>query len=206
MQFYPIYEPTDPAELTACVETAAACRLMTRGKAGRLHCGIFNPVWEEGTICLHLNRSDEQIDDLQAEPRALVAFEDFLTNIPSYWIDPRYAGVATSYYRYAEFDCDAEVIRTEEALLKLFRDLMDRYQPEGGFAPFEGSLELYRKSLDALAVVRLRPRSVRTKWKLGQNRPSEIRRMVSAELRKRNRPNDLRAALEIEKWLERNER
>src|SRR5438093_13786479 len=45
-----------------------------------------------------------------------------------------------------------------------------------------------------LAAVTLEINRWRAKFKLGQNRPVEARRQVIAELRKRGRPNDGRAA------------
>ena len=45
-----------------------------------------------------------------------------------------------------------------------------------------------------LAAVTLQINRWRAKFKLGQNRPVQARRQVIAELRKRGRPNDGRAA------------
>ena len=49
-----------------------------------------------------------------------------------------------------------------------------------------------------LAAVTLRITRCRPKFKLGQNRPLEARRAVIAELRRRGRPNDARAADALE--------
>jgi predicted FMN-binding regulatory protein PaiB len=203
MQFYPAYDQTDSREVQAFVEGTPSCRLLTRSPEDRLHYGIFNPVCEGTDIFLHLNRNDEQVQDLRADPRALVAIEDFQCVIPSYWVDSNYAGAATSYFPYAEFDCDVEIAQTDEALREILTKLMKHHQPEGGYAGLASSPDLYRRSFDTLAIVRLKPRATRTKWKLGQTRSADARRKIVIELRKRGEPGDLRAADEVEKWLKR---
>ena len=53
---------------------------------------------------------------------------------------------------------------------------------------------LYRGAIAHIAAVRLDISGRRTKFKLAQNRSLEVRAKIVAELRKRGRPNDARAA------------
>src|SRR5262249_60532851 len=62
------------------------------------------------------------------------------------------------------------------------------------YRPLDPESPLYRGALAQLAAVTLEIIRWRAKFKLGQNRPVEARRQVIAELRKRGRPNDGRAA------------
>jgi predicted FMN-binding regulatory protein PaiB len=78
------------------------------------------------------------------------------------------------------------------------RRLLAKHQPEGGFRPLDPDDPLYAGALARLAAVTLRITRCRPKFKLGQNRPPGARRSVIAELRKRGRPNDARAADAIE--------
>jgi predicted FMN-binding regulatory protein PaiB len=78
---------------------------------------------------------------------------------------------------------------------------MARYQPEGGFRAISPDDPLYRGALRQLAAVRLGVERVRTKFKLGQNRPPETRRNIVQFLRERGRPNDARAAEALESTL-----
>jgi predicted FMN-binding regulatory protein PaiB len=66
--------------------------------------------------------------------------------------------------------------------------------PEGGFRALDPGDPLYRGAMAQLAAVKLTIIRWRAKFKLGQNRPAEARRRVIAELRKRGRPSDGRAA------------
>ena len=76
--------------------------------------------------------------------------------------------------------------------------LLARYQPEGGFRTLDPDDPLYRGALGKLAAVRLDVVRTRVKFKLAQNRPPEARRRVIAELRRRGRPADARAADALE--------
>jgi predicted FMN-binding regulatory protein PaiB len=123
--------------------------------------------------------------------------------IPSHWVDAKYAGAATTYYRYAELRCRARVHESDEELSRVFRALMARYQPEGGYEALSPESKTYRSSYAMLSVVELEPVSVRTKWKIGQNRPVETRLKIASLLEERGRGQDGRAAAEVRKWIAR---
>jgi predicted FMN-binding regulatory protein PaiB len=50
--------------------------------------------------------------------------------------------------------------------------------------------------------VELKPVQITTKWKVGQNRPVEKRLEIIEKLKNRNQGNDLRAAMEVERWIQ----
>jgi uncharacterized protein len=120
--------------------------------------------------------------------------DEILAVIPSYWVSPEYAGAATAYHRTVIFECEARVVENPAAVATQQQRLLARYQPEGGFRPLDPDNPLYRGAMAQLAAVTLEINRWRAKFKLGQNRPAEARRLVIAELRKRGRPNDGRAA------------
>lgn len=197
MQFYSIYEQHDLKKVEDFIKSQSSCRLVTTTPDRKTHYGIFNPIFD-GSVILHLNRLDEQVDDLKKNPNALVVFEDFLSVIPSYWLSENYGGGATSYYRYVEFDCRAEVSDTPEHLKEALQKMMDHFQPEGHYDALDPNSAIYKKSFEALVIVRLTPTSTRTKWKLGQNQTLPTRTKIANLLRERGTPNDIRAAQEVE--------
>jgi uncharacterized protein len=139
-------------------------------------------------------RGDEQVADLKARPRCAFEVDEVLAVIPSHWVHPEYAGSATAYHRTVIFECEARVQEDPSAVAAQQERLLARYQPEGGFRPLDPNNPLYRGAMAQLAAVTLEINRWRAKFKLGQNRPVEARRRVIAELRKRGRPNDGRAA------------
>ena len=194
MIFHDYYSDVPRDEVDRLVQSQELARLVTVGDDGMPHVGLYPFVYDGKTLDLHLVRSDEQIKDLKARPRCVLEVDEALAVIPSYWVHPEYAGAATAYHRTVIFECEASVEEDADAVAAQQRRLLARYQPEGGFRPLDPTNPLYRGAMAQLAAVTLQITRWRAKFKLGQNRPVEARRQVIAELRRRGRPNDGRAA------------
>lgn len=194
MQHYPMFQNVSEEEIDDLVTTLPYCTLITQNKKGDIHIGIFNPVKVGNDFFLHLNKHDEQTKDMVEVPRAKLIFHEFLAVIPSHWVDEKYGGAATSYYRYAEFSASVEVTLDPAQLVEKLTPMMKRFQPEGGYEPLSAESETYKKSWAMLALARVHTYSVKAKWKLGQNRPPETRLKVAAKLRERNQGLDTKTA------------
>jgi predicted FMN-binding regulatory protein PaiB len=192
--FHDYYSDIPRAEVDRFVRSQEMARLVTVGEDSVPHVGLYPFVYDGKTLDLHLVRSDEQIKDLKSRSRCVLEVDEVLAVIPSYWVHPEYAGAATAYHRTVIFDCDARVEEEPVAVAAQQQRLLARYQPEGGFRALDPADPLYRGAMAQLAAVRLEIIGWRAKFKLGQNRPAEARRRVIAELHKRGRPGDERAA------------
>ena len=198
MIFHDEYARVPPAELDRFVGAQELGRLITVGEDGTPHVGLYPFVREGDAVDLHLVREDELVVDLKARPRCVFELDEVLGVIPSYWVHAEYGGSATAYHRTAIFECRATVLEDPAAVAAQQVRLLARYQPEGGFRAVSPDDALYRGALDRLAAVTLRIERTRVKFKLGQNRPPSARVRVIAELRKRGRPGDARAADALE--------
>lgn len=194
MIFHDYYSELPREEIDRFVQSQEMGRLVTVGADGTPHIGLYNFVCDGQTLELHLVRADEQVEDLRVHPRCVFEVDEILAVIPSYWVHPEYAGSATAYHRTVIFECAASVSEDPAAVAAQQARLLAKHQPEGGFRPLAVDDPLYRGALNHLAAVRLEIRRCRAKFKLGQNRPAEARQRVIAELRKRGRVNDDRAA------------
>jgi predicted FMN-binding regulatory protein PaiB len=192
--FHDYYSKIPGHEIDRFIATQEMGRLVTVGEDGTPHVGLYNFVYAPPAIELHLVRADEQIADLKSRPRCLFEVDEILAVIPSHWVHPEYAGSATAYHRTVIFECEATVAEDPAVVLAQQERLLAKHQPEGQYRTLRVDDPLYRGALDQLAAVALRITASRAKFKLGQNRPVAARRRVIEELRKRNRPNDARAA------------
>jgi predicted FMN-binding regulatory protein PaiB len=199
--FHAYYADVPGAQVEAFVDTQELGRVVSVGGDGMPHVGLYPFVRTERTVDLHMVRQDEIAVDLRARPRCLFEVDEPLGVIPSYWVHAEYGGSATAYHRTVIFECTASVVDDPRAVAAQQQRLMARYQPEGGFRPIDPDDALYRGALAQLAAVQLTVERVRTKFKLGQNRPAETRRKVVQFLRERGRPNDARAAEALESTL-----
>ena len=201
MIFHAYYADVPAAQVDGFVDAQELGRLITVGADGTPHVGLYPFVRSERIVDLHVVREDEVAVDLRARPRCVFEVDEPLGVIPSYWVHAEYGGSATAYHRTVILECTASVVDDPAAVAAQQHRLMARYQPEGGFRAIDADDPLYRSALRQLAAVRLTVERVRTKFKLGQNRPPETRRQIVKFLRERGRPNDARAADALESTL-----
>lgn len=198
MIFHDDYANVPPEDVERFVAAQEIGRLVSVGADGTPHIGLYPFVYEPGAFDLHLVREDELAADLKARPRCVFEVDEVLGIVPSYWVHADNAGAATAYHRTVIFECRATVVEDPAAVVAQQRRMLARYQPEGGFRALNADDPLYRGMLARLSALRLTVERTRVKFKLAQNRPPESRRKIIAELRKRGRPNDLRAAEALE--------
>lgn len=205
MIFHGYYTDVPAGEVDRFVRAQEMGRLVTVDGAGAPHIGLYPFTYDGAGIEIHLVRTDEQTVDLRARRRCLFEVDEVLGIIPSYWVDPENAIMATAYHRTVIFECEATISEDAAVLAAQQTRLLARYQPEGGFRSVTPDDPLYRGAIDHIAAVRLDIRARRLKFKLGQNRPADARRRVIAELRKRGRPNDQRAADALQSTIDTHE-
>jgi predicted FMN-binding regulatory protein PaiB len=204
MKHYPKYFQKNESEVDRLVQSMSMC-LFSTFNGEKKETGVFNPVYRDGIFTLHLNKTDDQFKTLLNSNSAELIFFDFLCNIPSYWVDEKDGGVATSYYRYAEFKCEVKIYSSAEEVAHKIGCFLEKYQAEGGYVPIKVDSPIYKRSLNMLGIVELRPKEVVTKWKLGQNRSVEKRQEIIEKLKMRNDKEDHRAAVEVERWIAMNQ-
>jgi predicted FMN-binding regulatory protein PaiB len=198
--FHDYYATVAPEKVERFVAGQELGRLVTAGGEGP-HIGLYPFAYGGSAIEIHLVRTDEQTVDLRTQPRCLFEVDEALGTIPSYWVDPDNAIYATAYHRTVIFDCLARVSEDVAVIAAQQMRLMARYQPEGRFRPVTAEDPMYKGALHHICAVTLTVERTRVKFKTAQNRPPDSRRAIIAELRKRNRPNDPRAAAALEDTL-----
>ncbi len=202
MMFYDYYDAAGD-EVAALLDEIELGRLVTVAADGTLHIGLYPFVARDGTVEIHLNGADEQVVDLRSNARCLFEVDDALAVIPSYWIHPENAVMATAYHRTVVLECQATIDADPQAIADQQGRLMARYQPEGGFRTVGANDSMYASMLARLVAVTLDVQRVRAKFKLAQNRTEEVRATVAQRLRDRGRMLDVRAAAALESTIER---
>jgi predicted FMN-binding regulatory protein PaiB len=199
MIHYDYYADIPEESIDTFVREQELGRLLTVDGDGLPHLGLYPFAVDGDALEIHLHRADDQLAHLEARPRCAFELDEVLAAVPSYWIDPENAVAATAYHRTVLFECEVAMISRDAAVLSAQQTrLLARYQPEGGFRTVTADEPIYRGAFGVIAAVRLAVTGRKVKWKLGQNRKPEARARVAAELRKRGRPRDARAAEALE--------
>lgn len=170
---------------------APVVHLAMVGEGGAPILRTVNAVVVGGALAFHGAPVGEKMEGVG---RAVVAGADeTVVTIPSYFIDPRRACPATTYYVSVQVDGVIEQIDDIVQKARVLAALMKKYQPEGGYAELTADDPLYTKAIAGLLVARIPLDRVTCKAKLGQNRKPEERMRVLEHLWRRGAPGDVDA-------------
>ena len=181
----------DRAGALAVLERAPVVRLGTTAEDGRPILRTVHGVVVDGALAFHGAPAGEKMDGM-GRP-CVIAAEEMVAQIPSYFVDPERACPATTYYLSVQVHGTLEAVEDPAAKARVLAALMTRFQPEGGHVPIDAEHPLYRKAIEGLLIARVSLEKLDGKSKLGQNRkPEEIARILEL-LWQRGGPGDTRA-------------
>lgn len=191
----PLYAMPE-AEARRLFEQADTLHLATTTPDGRPVLRVVHGVvLPDGSIAYHGGRKGEKAECLGRE--VVLSVERLAAIIPSTVFDPELACPATTYYRSAQLHGVLEELQAPEERARALQALMERLQPEGGYAPITADHPHYARVLAGLQIVRVAPTRLVGKAKLGQNRRPDQLRDVAALLWERGRPGDLEALVHL---------
>ena len=120
---------------------------------------------------------------------------EIVARIPSWFLDPARACPATTLYRSVEVSGVLAPLTDASERARALDAFTEALQPERGFQPIDLENPLYRGALDALFIAALPLAGLKSREKLGAERPAIWRSKVAAGLWQRGLPGDV-AALE----------
>ncbi len=182
-------------EAWALLARAPAVTLSCLGDHGRPLARALHGVVEAGALMFHGGPRGEK---RAAEgERVVVTAHEIVAEIPSYFVDPRRACPATTFYESVELRGRLERVQDPALKARALQALMDRYQREGGFVTIDPErpeyAALYRKAVEGVIVTCVRPSSITGKRKLGQERAAKGVLKILEGLWRRGRLGDARA-------------
>ena len=181
----------DRAMALGVLGRAEVVRLATTAPDGGPILRTVHGVVVDGAIAFHGAPAGEKMDGI-GRP-CVVAAEEIIAEIPSYFVDPERACPATTYYLSVQVHGKLQIVDDPAAKARVLAALMTRFQAEGGHFPIDAAHPLYRKAIEGLLIARVSLEKLDGKAKLGQNRtPREIERILEL-LWQRGAPGDVRA-------------
>ncbi len=166
-------------------------QLATTDGAGLPVLRTLNAVVVDDMVAFHGSPVGEKVATL-GRP-VVVAAEETVANIPSYFTDPDRACPATTFYRSVQVHGTLDEIHDADHKARVMAALMQKYQPEGGHQPITADDPLYKKALAGILVVGVSLAKLDGKSKLGQHRnPAQFSYRLE-KLWQRGEPGDPRA-------------
>jgi predicted FMN-binding regulatory protein PaiB/GNAT superfamily N-acetyltransferase len=184
----------DPEGALGLFARAPVVRLASTTPAGEPVLRTVHGVVVRGAIAFHAAPVGEKAETAGRE--AVVAAEEIVAIVPSYFTDPERACPATTLYRSAQAHGVIRRVEDADHKAEVLAALMEKLQPEGGYVPITAAHPLYKKAIDGIMVLEIPLDRVDGKAKLAQNRRPEERRALLAKLWERGLPGDP-AAIEL---------
>ena len=102
--------------------------------------------------------------------------------LPSYFSDPEDASLADTLYISVVIKGEALLVENNEEKVLALNGLMKKYQPEGRYKPMDKDMD----ELDATAVIKIIPKEMNGKYKIGQNMSKEEKIDLANKIKDRN--------------------
>lgn len=181
-------------EIEAFLHEASFGFLGVAGPDGWPHVKPMNYVYTGGRIYFHGSAKGEKMDDLARTRQVTFAVAKEYAVIPSTFSDSPVACPATAFFKSVNIKGYADAVADPAEKAAALTALMEKLQPEGGYAPIDPEDPRYTQMLKAVAVVRVSIEEISAKFKFGQNLTEGRRDMIIGRLEERGLPGDTTTA------------
>ena len=142
----------------------------------------MNFVFINDSIYMHSHTKGEKLDNIKRNLKVGFEVDRNLEFLPSYFFDPNDASVADTLYISVVIKGEARIIMDVEEKVLALNALMKKYQPEGKYEPMNKSM----KVLEAVAVIKITPKEMNGKYKIGQNMSKQERVELAEHILNKN--------------------
>ena len=144
----------------------------------------MNFVFISDVIYMHSHVRGEKLDNIRRNQKVGFEVDKNLEFLPSYFSDPTDASLADTLYISVVIKGNASIVSDKEEKTTALNGLMKKYQPEGGYEPIKPEMDV----LDEVVVIKIIPKSLRGKYKIGQNMDIKSRIDLAKQILKRGTP------------------
>jgi len=125
----------------------------------------MNFVFLDNSVYMHSHIRGEKIENIKRNSKVGFEVDRNLEFLPSYFSDPDDASLADTLYISVVIKGEATLVENKKEKVLALNGLMKKYQPEGRYNPMREDMDV----LDATAVIKVIPKEMNGKYKIGQN-------------------------------------
>jgi uncharacterized protein len=149
----------------------------------------MNFVYHDGAVYMHSHPFGEKLDNIRRNPNVGFEVDQHICFLPSYFFHPTDASQADTLYISVVIKGKAELVHGNEEKALALNALMEKYQKEGRYEALVANMP----SVHEVAIIKVIPRDIRGKYKIGQHwtRPYRLkmaRNILEREGRENARP------------------
>jgi len=145
----------------------------------------MNFVFLNDAIYMHSHVKGEKLDNISRNNKVGFESDRELEFLPSYFEDPNDASLADTLYISVVIKGIGSFVTNREEKTLALNGLMEKYQPEGQYEPIKSDMQV----LDAVTVIKVTPKTIHGKYKIGQNMNPTDRMDLAQKILKRNSPS-----------------
>ena len=142
----------------------------------------MNFVFLNNSVYMHSHIRGEKIENIKRNSKVGFEVDRNLEFLPSYFSDPEDASLADTLYISVVIKGEALLVENNEEKVLALNGLMKKYQPEGRYKPMDKDMDV----LDATAVIKIIPKEMNGKYKIGQNMSKEEKIDLANKIKDRN--------------------
>ena len=142
----------------------------------------MNFVFLNDLVYMHSHIRGEKIENIKRNSKVGFEVDRNLEFLPSYFSDPENASLADTLYISVVIKGEAQLVEDNEEKVLALNGLMKKYQPEGQYKPMNKNMGV----LDATAVIKIIPKEMNGKYKIGQNMTREEKVDLANKIKNRN--------------------
>ena len=142
----------------------------------------MNFVCLNDLVYMHSHIRGEKIENIKRNSKVGFEVDRNLEFLPSYFSDPEDASLADTLYISVVIKGEAQLVEDNEEKVLALNGLMEKYQPEGQYKPMNKNMGV----LDATAVIKIIPKEMNGKYKIGQNMSKEEKVDLANKIKNRN--------------------
>jgi len=142
----------------------------------------MNFVFQNDAIYIHSHLKGEKLNNISKNNKVGFEVDRELEFLPSYFEDPHNASLADTLYISVVIKGIASFVSDRSEKTLALNGLMEKYQPEGYYDPLKSDMRV----LDAVSVIKVTPKTLHGKYKIGQHMNSNDRMILAKKILEKN--------------------
>ena len=142
----------------------------------------MNFVFRNDAVYIHSHLKGEKLDNISKNNKVGFEADRELEFLPSYFEDPHNASLADTLYISVVIKGIASFVSDREEKTLALNGLMEKYQPEGYYDALKSDMRV----LDAVSVIKVSPKTIHGKYKIGQNMSANDRMVLAKKILEKN--------------------
>jgi nitroimidazol reductase NimA-like FMN-containing flavoprotein (pyridoxamine 5'-phosphate oxidase superfamily) len=171
MQLVKKYEIQSKDKIIQFLNSQAVGRIASLDSNGYPQIIPMNFVYNDGAIYMHSHPFGEKLENIRRNPNVGFEVDQHVCFLPSYYFHPTDASQADTLYISVVIKGKAEIVHSMEEKAIALNALMVKYQKERKYETLDSNMP----SVHEVAVIKVIPKEMRGKYKIGQQWPIPYR-------------------------------